>query len=413
MKPDSLFREEAIHFRHSRSGRCRLAMPPSTNILLCFVVAIVVAVASLLILGSYARKETVAGYVAPSNGSANVYPPRQGRVSSVIVRLGDQVRTGDPLFVISDDSNLLDGRLVSTEMRRGVESQIEFALEERASVVRRFERQLERLTRQARATNVEIETLSGSLELSDRQMNLAQFSVAARERLAVKKLVSEEEMRAAAGDVIHQKIERSHLERELQRLRSQLNDVELHRNEVEAERDYVVAGINTKVAGLRTMLVERRATEATSVVSPIDGVVTLVQVEVGKRAMPQSVAVTVAPDSDELEIRLFIPTRAIAFVSPGQSVKIMYDAFPYQQFGLQRGRLETVSHSSLAGREVEGLLSIHEPAFLGVVRPDKNRVSAYGSQYPIQPGMTVKVDIILKERSLIMWVIEPLLKLRG
>jgi hypothetical protein len=46
-----------------------------------------------------------------------------------------------------------------------------------------------------------------------------------------------------------------------------------------------------------------------------------------------------------LQAEIYIPSRAIGFVKPGQEVRLLYDAFPYQRFGAYRGRVVAASSS--------------------------------------------------------------------
>ena len=62
---------------------------------------------------------------------------------------------------------------------------------------------------------------------------------------------------------------------------------------------------------------------------------------------------TIVPDGAELHARLFVPTRAIGRVHPGQAVAIRYEAFSYQKYGTFKGRIADVSNSVLLPQEVE------------------------------------------------------------
>ena len=68
---------------------------------------------------------------------------------------------------------------------------------------------------------------------------------------------------------------------------------------------------------------------------------------------------TLLPDGASLLAELFVPSRAIGFVEPGQRVRLMVDAFPYQRFGTLGGRVETVSQAVLSPNEVIGKVGAH------------------------------------------------------
>jgi len=63
-----------------------------------------------------------------------------------------------------------------------------------------------------------------------------------------------------------------------------------------------------------------------------------------------------APDGVPLEAELLIPSAAVGFVRAGQRVALRYEAFPYQKFGLQGGRVRQISQSALSQAEISTLL---------------------------------------------------------
>ena len=108
-----------------------------------------------------------------------------------------------------------------------------------------------------------------------------------------------------------------------------------------------------------------------------------------------------------------MPSRAIGFVKPGQRVKLMIDAFPFQHFGTQQGVIDTVSQTVLAPNEILGAVALKEPAYRVTVRLDRQTVAAYGQAIPLQPDMSLQADITLEQRSLIAWLLNPLISARG
>ena len=53
-------------------------------------------------------------------------------------------------------------------------------------------------------------------------------------------------------------------------------------------------------------------------------------------------------------------TRAAGFVKPGQQVRILYDAFPYQNFGTYRGTIVNVSRTIVTGQNSGGPIDLKE-----------------------------------------------------
>jgi membrane fusion protein len=119
---------------------------------------------------------------------------------------------------------------------------------------------------------------------------------------------------------------------------------------------------------------------------------------------------SILPAGSALQAQLLVPSRAIGFIDPGSRVVLRYEAFPYQKFGQQYGRVTDVSRSALNSSEVATLIGqqSQQPLYRVQVKLDKQFVLAYGHKEPVKPGMALQADILMDRRSLLEWVFEPL-----
>ena len=108
-----------------------------------------------------------------------------------------------------------------------------------------------------------------------------------------------------------------------------------------------------------------------------------------------------------------IASHAIGFVRPGQPVNLLYDAFPHQQYGSYSGRVLDVSRHLLTARDRASLPVGAPPVFLATISLAESQINAYGKVLLLREGMTLKADILLESRSLMDWLLEPLLVMRG
>lgn len=143
--------------------------------------------------------------------------------------------------------------------------------------------------------------------------------------------------------------------------------------------------------------------------APVAGRVSSLQATVGKAADPRQLQLTIVPDGSVLRAELLVPTRAIGFVRPGQRVRILYDAFPYQRFGTYGGEVASVSQSIVTAADASGPLELREPSYRVAVALDRADVDAAGRRIALQPDMLLRADIILDRRSLMAWLVGPLL----
>jgi len=142
--------------------------------------------------------------------------------------------------------------------------------------------------------------------------------------------------------------------------------------------------------------------------APTAGRVSTLQATVGQNADPQQLQLEIIPKDAVLQAALFLPTRAVGFVEPGQAIRIMYDAFPYQHFGTYRGTVVNVSQTILTTSDAAGPIKLTEPSYRVTAALEKLAIDAYGRTVPLQPDMYLKADIVLEKRSLMSWLANPL-----
>jgi membrane fusion protein len=138
----------------------------------------------------------------------------------------------------------------------------------------------------------------------------------------------------------------------------------------------------------------------------------MLQVHKGKAVQPQQLQLEIVPENSPLRAELLIPTRAAGFVRVGQEVRLLYDAFPYQNFGAYGGRIAELSSTVVTKTDAAGPVVPQEPAYKAVAVLDRPDVDANGRKMPLQVGMLLQAKIILDRRSLTHWILDPLLNMR-
>jgi membrane fusion protein len=145
--------------------------------------------------------------------------------------------------------------------------------------------------------------------------------------------------------------------------------------------------------------------------------VSAVVAEAGQSVGAAAVLASIIPAGTGLQAQLFAPSSAIGFVRPDQTVMLRYQAFPYQKFGHQAGRVTQVSRAPLQAAELAGLPFLAtgsgEPLYRITVSLEKQSVEAYGAAQPLAPGMQLDADVVLDRRHLIEWIFEPVLGIAG
>ena len=175
------------------------------------------------------------------------------------------------------------------------------------------------------------------------------------------------------------------------------------------EIDALRAQAQTSQAAFAQRFTEIATRTEQVIVSPVTGRVAALPMERGQTAGVGSVVSVIIPDGAALVADLYVPTRAVGFIQPGQDVQLMIDAFPHQRFGTGRGTIERVSRTVLAPAEVAiPGLNLQEPVFRARVALSRETMEAYGEDLSLQPGMLLQADIIIDRRTLIEWLLDPL-----
>jgi multidrug efflux pump subunit AcrA (membrane-fusion protein) len=177
-------------------------------------------------------------------------------------------------------------------------------------------------------------------------------------------------------------------------------------------RGQTLAIIDTSAAG-GSVWNRQMAVSSSLVVASTDGQVVAVNGRVGEAANPNAPLVSIAPKDSPLEAQILLPTRAAGFVSTGQNVRLMVDAFPFQQYGVIQGEIREISRTALKPGEMTAPIEFKEAVYRVNVTLSADAITAYGISRPLQSGMTLKADVITDKRTFMSWLLDPLLAARA
>lgn len=121
----SLFRPEALEFqKHYREfGQVGRLQPTSLKVLAWLLIGAVGLMVVFVCVASYTRKETVAGYLVPATGTAEIFVPQQGTVTDVNVTQDQLVARGDVLLTIDTSQITADGLDVNAAILKSLSAQ--------------------------------------------------------------------------------------------------------------------------------------------------------------------------------------------------------------------------------------------------------------------------------------------------
>ena len=145
----------------------------------------------------------------------------------------------------------------------------------------------------------------------------------------------------------------------------------------------------------------------TTVISPVHGIIKQLKVNtIGGVVQPGSDMLEIVPLEDNLLIEAKVRPQDVAFLHPGQKAMVKFSAYDYTIYGGLKAKLELISADTITDEEGNSFYLIQ-------VRTDKSHLGSVEHPLLIIPGMIATVDIITGEKSVLDYLLKPVLKARS
>jgi membrane fusion protein len=409
----SLFRKEALEHRKDRLfGEVLLLQPFSMAVFVAVVGLVCLMVLGILFWGTYARKETVKGFVVPDQGIVKLYGPQQGSIAKVFVKEGQSVQKGEPLLVISTERVTEGGQNVEQQIIQELETSKQESTKRIATEKALHSKERDKLADQLNGLEEELEQIVLSIETQETRLTLAKSRVTAAEMLKKRNNISELEYQKSQEEYLAQKQQLQELMRLKSNKESAIKQARAELEQLPLKEQTRVQDIEDNISQINQRVVEAKARKEQELDAPISGKITSMQAKPGQ-FQPNVPLLTILPEEGYLQAELYVPSRAIGFIEENQSVKVRFDAFPYQRYGIYEGKVVEISKNVFTPQELPIPLDIKEPVYRVEVQLSRQTVEAFGKAFSLQAGMSLEADIILDKQSLFDWMLDPLFSLKG
>ena len=247
-------------------------------------------------------------------------------------------------------------------------------------------------------------SLSGSLRLARRELNLTRPLEAQGAVSEVEVLKLERQVNDLSGELQQVKLSIPKAESEKKEAESKLDEIALNfQQEAQAEFNSVMAELST-LTEASVALADRVA--RTQVRAPLRGTVkSLLVSTVGGVVQPGMDLLEIVPIDDSLWIEARVLPKDIAFIRPGLKAMVKLTAYDFAVYGGLEAKVTLISADSFVDEK-------ENPYYLVRVRTNENYLEKNGEQLPIIPGMTAQVDILAGKRTVLDYIMKPILKAR-
>lgn len=180
------------------------------------------------------------------------------------------------------------------------------------------------------------------------------------------------------------------------------------RARAQAEARAEMALATGELAELETRLpaLEQRVTRA-ELRAPVRGIVNRIMLTtLGGVAQAGEALVEIVPIDDALLVETYLRPSDIAFLFPGQPVKVRITAYDASRYGSLDGEIVRIGADAVQRPDRD------EQAFVVQVRTSTNILDADGAAVEIVPGMVTQVDILAGRKTVLDYITQPVVRVR-
>jgi len=163
--------------------------------------------------------------------------------------------------------------------------------------------------------------------------------------------------------------------------------------------------VTAELSRLQTQQIEfSDKVSRTMVKSPVDGIIQKLYVNtVGGVIKPGADLVEVVPTNEKLYLEIKIKPKDIAFIHPGAKTQIKISAYDFAIHGGLMGKVVNISPDTITDKKGKTFYLIH-------VETEKNYLGTKEHPLKIIPGMTVSANIVTGKKTVLQYILKPILK---
>lgn len=393
-----------------------------------------------LIWATFAELEEVTrgdGKAIPAGKVQTIQNLEGGIVSEIFIREGQIVQRGDILLRLDDtrfmsnqgeteaDRMALAARVerltaeaqghqlvIPTEIASKAQRQAEDELALYQSRQRRLKSEQSVLIEQLHQKQQELAEFqskkaqySSSLSLIQQELNMSQ-------PLVESGAISQVEILRLRRSAVEMRGSMNATRLAIPRAQSAINEIERRIEESElafradASKELNEARTELKKITATSVAIQDRVSR-TTVVSPVHGIIKQMMVNtIGGVVQPGSDLLEIVPLEDNLLIEARIRPQDVAFLHPGQKAMVKFSAYDYTIYGGLKAKLELIGADTITDEKGNSFYLIQ-------VRTDKSHLGSAEHPLLIIPGMVATVDIITGKKSVLDYLLKPVLKARS
>lgn len=400
----ALFREDVMRLgAATQFGEAVFHQPLSLK---AVVVSLITVFSSLLLFVAIARIKTtvpVPGHLSPVSGEVQVYAERAGIVRELLVADGDEVSQGQPLAILEAPLFDRSGDSASQLQLQRLEEQIEDLLARREALEQRLHLDEETESRRAAAQELELELLHAQQRTLDDRLELVQRSFEREQSLHQRGLLADAELEQKR-DALLTAIQATQAQQlRIATQQGELDSTQQRLQRLPLQQKEELLMLSSNLSQLLSHKEELQQQSVFSVPAPAEGVVSNLMLVAGEQVDARVPLLSLVAAGDRLKVHLYVPSRALGELAPGQKVMVELDAYPARLHGTWAAEVSSISGVAMNPREFLFPLDIQEPVYLV-----QARLRDQGGSVALRSGMQLGAQIVTGDETILQRVTAPL-----
>jgi membrane fusion protein len=405
-----LFRAEALHWVSGpEHGSALIAAPLGFSVVAVTVAAMAAALVAVLVVGTYTQRETVDGYVAVTNGELRIYPQADGTVADLLVTEGQFVAAGTALFSLLASRNASMPTAANREI-------LEALLQEKSALERQAQEQSlyfavegRRLRQLVHGMNAGLRVLQQQQQLASRRSRILQRDLARARELHGRGHLSTREFDVLEIEVLDSELALQATALQISTLEAERQDSQSQLEQLDSKQQTRLAEIAEAVSRLAQRETAVEASVSQIAVAPVDGRVSALHVIAGQTVLADTLALSLLPVSVLFHAELLVPARSIGMLDEAARVRLRFDSYPFEKYGLYGATIERIAGSLILPGDARLPVAVLEPVYRVRATLDQQHVEIDGSRRALTAGITLRADILVSKRSLLEWMLAPVI----
>ena len=207
------------------------------------------------------------------------------------------------------------------------------------------------------------------------------------------------------GELKQSQVEAERLNAELAQKQAEIKTIEVETQQKIQQTQLEITQLKARILDTQNLIATAEAKlQEKYLYAPVEGVVSNLNISnVGEVIQPGQTVAEITPKNTPLILTASLPNDQAGFVKTGMSVKVKFDAYPYQNFGVFEGTVQAISPDTKIDQQIGSVYQLE-------IVLKKDYVLQQNQKILLKSGQTASADIVIRRRRILDILLNPILQ---